>query len=54
MNDHLILALMLLIQGGLLVAGLRMLQLVTRETAETSALAKAALDGISRLLQQKH
>jgi hypothetical protein len=53
MTEHAILGLMVLIQTGLLVAGLRMLQLVVREVGENSALTKATLDAASKLLQQK-
>jgi hypothetical protein len=53
MNDPPILALILLIHAGLLVTGLRMLQLVTREVGENSAMTKATLDAVSKLLQQK-
>lgn len=53
MTEHAILGLMVLIQTGLLVAGLRMLQLVAREVGENSALTKATLDVASKLLQQK-
>jgi hypothetical protein len=44
MTEHAILGLMVLIQTGLLVAGLRMLQLVVREVGDNSALTKATLD----------
>ena len=53
MSDHQILALILLIHAGLLIAGLRILQLVAREVSENSAMTKATLDAVSKLLQQK-
>ncbi len=53
MTEHGILGLMLLIQTGLLVAGLRILQLVVREVGENSAMTKATLDAVSKLQQKQ-
>jgi hypothetical protein len=53
MSDHQILALILLIHAGMFVAALRILQLVAREVGENSAMTKATLDAVSKLLQQK-
>jgi hypothetical protein len=53
MTDHVILGLMVLIQTGLLVAGLRILQLVVREVGENSAMTKATLDAVSKLQQKQ-
>lgn len=58
--EHIILGLILLICVVLLVAGLRMmsaglriLELVTREVGEVSAQTKATLDAVSLLLRDK-
>lgn len=47
------LALILLINVGLLMVGLRMLVIVEREVGETIARAKASLDAVSKLLKDK-
>jgi len=51
--EHIILDLMLLIQTGLLVAGLRMMLIMSREVRETLAQSKLTMDIMSKLLQQK-
>jgi hypothetical protein len=53
MSEHAILGVILLIHAALLVMGLRMLQLVIREVGENSAMTKATLDAVSKLLQPK-
>lgn len=51
--EHAILGVILLIVVALLVTGLRILQLVSREVGATIALSKATLDAVGKLLQQK-
>lgn len=53
MSEHAILGLMLLIQTGLLVSGLRMMVIMSREVEKTVALAQVTLDAVSKLFQQK-
>ena len=53
MDDQQILALILLIHAGMLVAGLRMLLTMSREVRETVAMSRLTLDAGSKLLQQK-
>ena len=53
MSDHQILALILLIHAGLLITGLRMLLIMSREVRETVAMSRLTLDAVSKLLQQK-
>ncbi len=53
MDDHQVLALILLIHAGILVAALRMLMIVSREVRETVAMSRFTMDAVSKLLQQK-
>ena len=52
MTDHL-LALILLICVGLLVVGLRIMLIVSREVRETIAMSRLTLEAVSKLLQQR-
>ncbi len=51
--EHVILGAMLVIVVVLLVSGLRILQLVSREVGATMAMAKITLDAVSKLLQKQ-
>lgn len=51
--EHAILGVILLIVVALLVTGLRILQLVTREVGATMAMAQATLDAVSKLQKQQ-
>ena len=53
MTDHQILALILLICVVLLVIGLRMMVIMSREVRETIAMSRLTLDAVSKLLQQQ-
>lgn len=52
MTEHAILGLMVLIQTGLLVSGLRMMLIMSRESRETLAQSKLTMDAMSELLKR--
>ena len=53
MTDHQILALILLVCVVLLVIGLRIMLIVSREVRETITMSRLTLDAVSKLLQQQ-
>ena len=52
MSEHTILGLMVLIQTVLLVSGLRMMLIMSREVRETLAQSKLTMDAVSELLKR--